>query len=372
MKNNQTILIVDDIKENIDILVNLLRGHDIITALDGKTALDIVENEDNIDLVLLDIMMPDMDGCEVCQKLKNHSNTKHIPIIFLSAKNKPEDIQKGFKLGAVDYVTKPFNPDELISRVDTHLKLRSYEKNLEQRVAEEIEKNTLKEQMIFQQSKQAALGELLMHIAHQWKQPLSSLGSINILNKVKLEMGEAISEEDQIKSIDKAGELISFMSDTIETFKHFYQPSNEKKEFFIHEVILEVLSIIEATFYFDKIKIFIDTVEKEKSFGNTNEFSQVIFSILSNAREILKIRKVQNPEIHIKIEDKKISISDNAGGIDEDIIDDIFTAFVSTKKSSGTGLYLSKNIIEKNNGIIRASNTDTGAKFTIEFLTWID
>jgi len=372
MKNKQTVLIVDDVKENLDVLMELLNDCDLIPALDGRTALDIVQNEDNIDLILLDIMMPDMDGFEVCKVLKNNKKTMHIPIIFLSAKNKPEDIQKGFEFGAVDYVTKPFNPKELISRTKTHLKLRAYEKNLETKVEEEIQKNKIKEQMIFQQSKQAALGELLMNIAHQWKQPLASLGSINILNKLRLEEKDTLDYQELVESVEKSEELIIFMSNTIETFKNFYIPSKINEKFLIHECVIDVLSIVEATFYFDKIKIFIETYEKEASFANVNEFSQVIFSILNNAREIFKIRDIQNPEIHIKIENKKIYIYDNGGGIDTNLLETIFMPFVSGNNSTGSGLYLAKNIIEKNNGTITAYNKDNGACFMVEFLTWID
>ncbi|QOY52402.1 hybrid sensor histidine kinase/response regulator [Candidatus Sulfurimonas baltica] len=371
MQKKQTILIVDDTKENIDVLMELLCEFDLITALDGQTALDIVNAEENIDLILLDIMMPEMNGFEVCKILKNSSKTKHIPIIFLSAKSKQEDTQRGFELGAVDYITKPFNPNELISRTNTHLKLRAYEKNLEKRVADEIAKNKLKEQMIYQQSKQAVPGELLMHIAYQWKQPLATLGSINLLNKLKLEADSSADNKELIKSVKKSEELIMFMSDTIETFKHFYQPSHVDKNFLISECILDVLSIIEATFYFDNIKIYIISHEEEETFGNRNEFSQVVFSILNNAREIFKIRGTKDPEIHIAIENKKISIRDNGGGIDEDLIDDIFLPFVSSHNRAGTGLYLSKEIVEKNSGVITASNTNDGAKFTIEFITWI-
>jgi len=372
MKGKQTILIVDDVKENIDVLMELLVDYDLIPALDGQTALEIIGSEENIDLILLDIMMPDMDGFEVCEILKKDKKTKHIPIIFLSAKNKAEDIQKGFELGAVDYVTKPFNPKELISRTNTHLKLRAYEKDLEAKVEEEIQKNKLKEQLMYQQSKQAALGELLMNIAHQWKQPLASLGSINILNKVKLEADKEIEQKELLESIQKSEELIIFMSDTIETFKHFYKPSNENKNFFIHEAVIDVLSIVEATFYFENIKIFIETTEDKESFGNANEFSQVIFSVLNNAREIFKLRDVKEPEIHIVVANQQLSISDNGGGIYNDIIDDIFLPFVRGHDGTGSGLYIAKNILEKNNATISAKNTDVGAKFCIEFLTWID
>jgi CheY-like chemotaxis protein len=372
MQSKQTILIVDDIKENIDVLIELLGKYDLIPAMDAQTAIDAALEEESIDLILLDIMMPEIDGFQVCTALKNNPKTKHIPIIFLSAKNKQEDIQRGFELGGVDYITKPFNPDELLSRVNTHLKLRAYEKNLEQRVQEEIKKNALKEQMIYQQSKQAALGELLMNIAHQWQQPLASLGSINILNKAKIEAGIPISNQDYLDSISKSENIIMFMVDTVDTFKNFYKPSYENKNFFIADCVIDVLSIVEGTFYFENIPIYLISGEKEETFGNKNEFSQVIFSLLNNSREILKIRKIKNPEIHIAIENKKISVRDNGGGIDNELLEDIFLPFVSTNGGNGIGLYIAKNIIEKNNGVITASNDKDGAVFTIEFLTWIN
>ena len=371
MKSKQTVLIVDDVKENVDVLVELLKEHDLVTAIDGETAIDIVDKED-IDLILLDIMMPNMDGFEVCNILKQNKNKSYIPIIFLSAKDKSEDVQKGFDLGAVDYITKPFNPTELLARVHTHLKLRAYEKNLEKKVTEGIEKNKLKEQMIYQQSKQAALGELLMHIAHQWKQPLASLASINLINKAKIKEDIEITQEEYLKSIEKSEELIMFMSDTIDTFKNFYRPSSKNNNFFISECIINVLSIIEATFYFENIPIYLVSNEEEKSYANENEFSQVIFSILNNARDIFKLRETKDPEIHITIENKKISIRDNGGGIKQELIDEIFLPYVSSHKSRGIGLYIAKNIVEKNDGIITASNDNLGANFSIEFITWMD
>jgi len=371
MQNKQTILIVDDIKENIDVLVELLNNYDLIPALNGQTCIDIALEEENIDLILLDIMMPIMDGFEVCKILKGNPKTEHIPIIFLSAKNKQEDIQKGFLVGGVDYIAKPFHSDELLSRVNTHLKLRAYEKNLELKVKKELQKNRFKDQMIYQQSKQAELGELLMHIAHQWKQPLASLGSINILNRAKIEAGINISTEDILKSINKSEDIIMFMSDTIDTFKNFYKPSHKDKYFFMADSVIDILSIIEATFYFDNIKIYIISHEKTKTFGNVNEFAQVVFSILNNSRDIFRIRDIKKPEIHIAIENKKISIRDNGGGIEDELLEDIFLPSLSTNGSTGIGLYLSKNIVEKNGGVITASNAKDGAVFTIEFLTWI-
>ncbi len=366
MQDKQTILIIDDIKENIDVLMQFLNIYDLIPALNGQTAINIANEEENIDLILLDIMMPNLDGFEVCKILKNIPKLKYVPIIFLSAKNKQEDIQKAFEIGGSDYITKPFYQKELLSRVNTHLKLRAYEKDLELKIKEEIQKNSLKEQMVYQQSKQAALGELLIHIAHQWKQPLSSLSSINILNKAKIEAGISISSKDHLKSIKKSEDIIMFMSETIDTFKNFYIPTNGNKSFYISESVTDILSIIEATFYFDNIKIYVVSHEIKKTFGNLNEFSQVIFSILNNARDIFKIRDIKIAEIHIFIETKKICIRDNAGGIDKDLLEDIFLPAISTKGGSGIGLYLSKKIIEKNGGTICALNNKNGVTFTID------
>ncbi|MCD4670106.1 MAG: diguanylate cyclase [Actinomycetia bacterium] len=119
------VLIVDDIAENLQLLGNILKkeNYNIAAANNGKQAVAIA-SDINPDLILLDIMMPEMDGFEVCSKLKNIPETKNIPIIFLTAKVETEDIIKGFKAKAVDYVTKPFNSYELLARVKTHLELK--------------------------------------------------------------------------------------------------------------------------------------------------------------------------------------------------------------------------------------------------------
>jgi len=120
-ENKSTILIVDDTETNIDILLDLLGEYDVAVATDGQGAIDIV-NEDDIDLVLLDIMMPDMDGYDVCKELKK--NNKNIPIIFITARSDEDSIEKAYDIGGDDYIIKPFKPRELIARVKTQLKLK--------------------------------------------------------------------------------------------------------------------------------------------------------------------------------------------------------------------------------------------------------
>lgn len=361
-----TILVVDDNELNLDVLVSHLKMYDVITAIDGISALEIVEKE-QIDLILLDIMMPTLDGFEVCSILKKSLQHSAIPIIFLSAKNSFGDINRGFELGAVDYITKPFNPLELKSRVKTHLELYNLQRSLKNQVTKEIEKNKVKENLLYQQSKQAALGELLMHISHQWKQPLSELGAINTLVTLKIAQGIPMTESEYVEAFNKTEKLIGFMSSTIETFQNFYKPSDARQIFFLTEAINNVLSMIGATLFFDNIKVEIDTQETIGVAANINEISQVVFALLNNAREIFIRRQVIDPQITIEVGDCEFAISDNGGGIDEEIIDDIFEPFISTNGSSGIGLYLSKSIIEKNGGTITATNGDKGAIFKVVF-----
>jgi diguanylate cyclase (GGDEF)-like protein len=123
-KSKNTLLIVDDTETNIDILVELLgEKYDIVVALDGESALQAA-NENALDLILLDIMMPVMNGYEVCKKLKEKDQTKDIPVIFITAKDDEQSIQRAYEEGAIDYITKPFKPLELLARVTTQLRVK--------------------------------------------------------------------------------------------------------------------------------------------------------------------------------------------------------------------------------------------------------
>ena len=115
-----TVLIVDDTEANIDILMEILEEYDLVVAMDGESALEAVEEELPA-LILLDVMMPDIDGFEVCKRLKSIPETATVPIIFLSALSGDEEKQKGLDLGAVDFITKPFDPSEIQAKVKQHL-----------------------------------------------------------------------------------------------------------------------------------------------------------------------------------------------------------------------------------------------------------
>ena len=145
--SNCTVLVVDDTEANIDVIVEALGSeYEVIVAMDGESALEAVDS-DPPDIILLDIMMPEMDGYKVCSRLKSHSKTRNIPIIFLTAMSETQNKTKGFELGAVDYITKPFEILEVKERIKTHLSLMLARRELANQniILEEKVKERIKE-----------------------------------------------------------------------------------------------------------------------------------------------------------------------------------------------------------------------------------
>lgn len=153
------ILIVDDISKNIQVLGNILRqdGYSLSFATNGKQALDMIFSDD-YDLILLDVMMPEMDGFEVCRKIREHPGGETIPVIFLTAKTDGEDIVKGFHVGGTDYVTKPFNSEELLARVRAHLELKKARDEIQLANQELAERNN--DLILLNEELQKALREI--------------------------------------------------------------------------------------------------------------------------------------------------------------------------------------------------------------------
>jgi putative two-component system response regulator len=132
-----SILVVDDTPLNLQVATDVLRGeYQALAATDGLKALALLERRPDIGLILLDIMMPDMDGYEVCRRVKENPLTAHIPVIFLTALSSPDDERRAFEAGGVDFITKPFQPDTMIARVGTHMRLAQHERALDALVRE--------------------------------------------------------------------------------------------------------------------------------------------------------------------------------------------------------------------------------------------
>lgn len=371
---NKTILIVDDVSNNIKVASNIIEslGVSIAYAMSGEEALEIVKRE-KPSLILLDIMMPGMDGYEVCRRLKNDVNYSFIPIIFLTANSDIEGIVKGFDLGAIDYVTKPFNKKELYVRVRTHLNSYLLQDKILHKLNSLMDEHKELTEQLIQQSKLASLGEALGAISHQWKQPMSiiSVGSINLM------MRESLKESPDpaiLKNIESIDTQIKFMISTINDFKNFFVKDTEKTSFSLVEAIYELIAIFSSKYVESKITVNINSKIKEEIyvFGHKNMYKQALLNLLSNAIE--QIVKVDPRNRNILIEcdlDGEYGVTqiiDYAGQIPDEDIEKIFEQFYTTKGQDGTGigLSMSKKIIEAEGGELIVSNIKDGVNFRIK------
>ncbi|WP_151950130.1 sensor histidine kinase [Aliarcobacter butzleri] len=310
--------------------------------------------------------------------------------LFMSSylSKKIDDILIGTKKFAnneLDYRIKVTSTDE-IGQLENSFnemagkieKLISQEKKLntelEEKVIVETSKQKEQEQLLIQQTRLAAMGEMIGNIAHQWRQPLNALGLILQNLKFSYEIGE-LDEKMIDKSVKKATMLTENMSKTIDDFRNFFRPNKAKENFKINEGITKAIELIESTFEHNNIKLEKDFASSEiEFFGFANEFSQVILNLLTNAKDAVLENKIENPLIIIqtKIDDEYIyiSIKDNGLGIKDEIINKIFEPYFTTKdegKGTGIGLYMSKIIIENNmNGKIEVKNEQNGANVIIK------
>lgn len=226
--------------------------------------------------------------------------------------------------------------------------------------------------ILTQQSRLAALGEMIGNIAHQWRQPINSLGLIVQDLKEAYRFGEL--NQNYVETISsKAMEQIHYMSNTIDDFRNFFNPDKDKKMFSLNKSIENTKNILKQGIRNNSIECEISIPKDIFIYGYKNEFSQVIFNLLSNARDAIMSNKPKTPKIKIQVKNKKnsaeISVSDNGGGIPPDILPSIFDPYFTTKsegKGTGIGLYMAKKIIENHmDGSLLVHNTKDGVCFTI-------
>ncbi|MCT7507704.1 ATP-binding protein [Aliarcobacter cryaerophilus] len=247
--------------------------------------------------------------------------------------------------------------------------------NLEDKIKNEIDQRLAQEQILIQQSKLAAMGEMIGNIAHQWRQPLAQISAIHMNMKVTYDFNK-FDEVYLNEKIKEANKLTSYMSQTINDFQNFFIPQKEKEIFSIEKACRDAYNIIDSSLKYHNIEINFNIKEDTNILGYKNEFSQVILNILSNAKDILIERKIENPKIDIEVKNGDnysiIKIHDNAGGVKDDILDKIFDPYFTTRhktQGTGIGLYMAKNIIERNmSGFINVKNIGNGALFTIKVL----
>jgi len=232
----------------------------------------------------------------------------------------------------------------------------------------EVSKNKEKDHHMIQQSRLAQMGEMISMIAHQWRQPLAAISATSASLKIKATLNK-LDNETIIKLSNNISEYSQHLSMTIDDFRNFFKSNKQTESTNYNDLIHSVLEIIETSITNQNIKLV--TKFESKSIFNIykNEVKQVILNLIKNSEDALLERKIENPQIKIETFDKRLEVSDNAGGISEDILDKIFDPYFSTKtKKDGTGLglYMSKLIIEDHcGGTLIAHNDKDGSVFTI-------
>ncbi|WP_306535105.1 PAS domain S-box protein [Geobacter sp.] len=228
------------------------------------------------------------------------------------------------------------------------------------------------EQLLIHQGRLAAMGEMIGNIAHQWRQPLNTLGLIIQGLSMSEESGE-LTKEHLDERVNRAMQLIFHMSQTIDDFRNFFRPDKEKVRFEVKPVINNALSLIGENLQSLGIQVSFDCSRDLSINGYPNEFSQALLNILMNARDVLEERKVDGPRVMVRMiaESNRVvvTIADNAGGIDKEILGKVFDPYFTSKgpsKGTGLGLFIAKTIIEKNmDGTLTVRNTGEGAEFRI-------
>ena len=253
--------------------------------------------------------------------------------------------------------------------------LRKLNITLEKRIEREVKKNRDKDRVLFQQSRLAAMGEMIGNIAHQWRQPLSELGIILYKMKKTYKKHSEKNDLDYFKSYEDSKNVIKKMSDTIDDFRNFFNPHRPSVAFCIKSALDDAMLVMQGTLQRHEIELKVNVKDKVCIKGYLSEFSQVLINLLNNSKDAFNQNMTNNRVINLEIQKidvnyAMISFKDNAGGIEKDNLDKIFEPYFTTKHASigtGLGLYMSRMIIQNSmGGTLEAKNSDGGACFFIK------
>ncbi|WP_375492521.1 response regulator [uncultured Nostoc sp.] len=407
------VLVVDDNPTNLQVLSSFLdqSSFEVWAARSGEKALQRLENDDLPDLILLDVMMPGIDGFETCKQLKTNPRVQDIPVIFMTALSETADKVKGLQLGAVDYITKPFQHEEVLVRIENHLKLRNLTKTL---IAKNAELQQTQTQLI-QAEKVATLGQLTAGIAHEVNNPINFIaGNLNFVEQyvqevVSLlhlyqkylpdppkEIQTAIQKSDLTFLLDDLSKIIQSMqvgtdrvTEIVSYLNNFSRHREAGKKLAnLHEGLESTLLILGHRF---KRNAHHPTIQLVKEYGNLpliecfpGEINQVFMNLICNAIDAIEEKNenkdidtiYQNPGM-IRIKTEAIGeqvilrVADNGSGINNADNTKIFDAFYTTKpvgKGTGLGLSIAYQIVVNNHHgrLTYDSKPGEGIEFIIE------
>lgn len=387
--NNASVLIVDDTIYNIQLLSLMLvrQGYKVQQATSGLEALDQV-NQLLPDIILLDIRMPDINGYEVCTRLKSNPVTKDIPIIFISSIEEPSDKVEAFSVGGVDYISKPFQLIEVLARIETHLRLCSLQKKLQEQneqlqLSAEVLSRSLKHERELSQMKT----DFISVVSHEFRTPLTTIQSASEL----LEYYEWTKEE-QVEQLHQIQSEVKHMTALMEDVL-FLSRSNTNKaklnltKFDLLSFCSQLLRQMQRTFAQDYVlNSFIYISSSNISIENPHLqnylpplivkmdeklLRQILTNLLTNAIKYSPQNKTVDFQLTVEKDHVIFIISDHGIGIPEEDLEHLFGAFhrgknVGILPGTGLGLSIVKNCIDIHDGSISVeSQLDIGTKFTV-------
>jgi signal transduction histidine kinase len=400
MNSNQStnfkanILVVDDTIANLRLLVNLLveRGYKVRPASNGSMALAAARTEPP-DLILLDIIMPHMNGYEVCEHLKADELTREIPVIFISAINEVLDKVKALSIGGVDYITKPFQVEEVIARVETHLAIRNLQINLQEK-NEELRQTLqqLKEaqEQLIESEKMAALGNLVAGVAHEINTPLGiSVTASSILNEdandfLNTYKSGKTKRTDLEKFLNTALESSQMIlvnlkraAELIQSFKQVAvdQSGETERIFKLKTYLDEILLSLSWELRKHQHSIKVTGDENLTLVSYPGALSQIVTNLLMNSIiHAYNEKDSGHIQLDFKSEGEEVILqyADDGKGIHPENLSKIYEPFFTTNRSqggTGLGLHIVYNLVtQRLKGTIHCeSQLGKGTKFIIQF-----
>jgi len=386
---NYTLLIIDDNPNNLGVIVDYLGeyGFDIVVAKNGEIGLKRAKTLQP-DLILLDVLMPGIDGFETCRRLKADEKTGDIPVIFMTALDSPEDKVNGFEAGGVDYITKPIQHEEVLARITTHLRIRDLTVHLNAKVTE----LTQTRQELLQSEKMASLGRLVAGFAHELNTPIGvAIGSASVLQTETKKINTLMEQEEvdvdellsALKTINQGANLtlsnLDRAANLVTSFKRTAvdQTSDEVRSFYVHEVINDTINTLHNRFKQTDLEISVDCPKELKINSLPGALEQIMTNFLMNSlihgfndgknAGVIKITVQLLDGEHLHLE-----YSDNGKGIPEENQAKIFEPFFTTHRAhggSGLGMYICYNIVTTQlQGTITCESTlGNGVVFKIDY-----
>ncbi len=364
---NANILVVDDTPANLRLLMGLLKeqGYTVRPAPSGKHALKVAQNQ-AIDVILLDILMPEMDGYEVCRRLKAQEATREIPVIFLSALHETFDKVKAFEVGGVDYITKPFETEEVLARVETHLKIRRLYQYLQHKNAQ------LQEEIAERKRVEEALREanvtkdmFFSIISHDLRAPLGAmLGYANLA----LTSSEPLTQEDltdYVEQIKHSAENLSALLENLLTWSRLQRGAMNyhSDHLLLSAMVDDIFFLLHAQADKKQLRLHRHIPETLRIYADENMLNTVLRNLISNALKFTP--KGKNITVSAQPCEGKIviSVADTGVGIPKETLPGLFRLDTPTTSpgtageiGTGLGLPLCKDLIERQGGTIQVSS----------------